>query len=115
MAMVFARGWSYIAIVFLISFCYNGPAGIFPAMTTDSFGTKHGGSNWGLVFIFLGASSLTFTKLATVLSSDGLATGDFTASFLTAGVLCIIPLVLLPVYSRRYKKRLAREAEEAAQ
>jgi len=107
--MIFAKGWFYTVVVLLIVAGYAGPAGIFPAMSTDSFGNRYSGTNYGMAFMFLGTSSLVFTKLSTIINADGAVTGDYTSSFLIAAVGCIVPLVMLPLYDRAKKKRVARD------
>ena len=107
--MIFAKGWLYTVVVLLIVAGYSGPAGIFPAMSTDSFGTKYSGTNYGMAFMFLGTSSLVFTKLSTVINADGAVTGDYTMSFIIAAVGCIVPLVMLPLYDVAKKKRVPRD------
>ena len=109
--MIFATGWLYIVIVLVIVCGYSGPSGIFAAMTTDAFGTKHQGANYGCVFMFLGFSSVIFTYLSTLLSAGGAETGNYTTSFIVAAAGCVIPLVMLPFYNSARKKH--RERDEA--
>ena len=110
--MTFATGWFYILAVLLIVAGYSGPAGIFPAMASDSFGVKYSGTNYGMAFLFLGISSPLFTLVSNLVSASGAETGNYTASFVIAAVGCIVPLVMLPLYDRGKAKRLAREAAE---
>ena len=110
--MTFANGWFYVVVVLLIVAGYSGPAGIFPAMASDSFGVKYSGTNYGMAFMFLGISSPTFTMISNLVSASGAETGNYTASFVIAAVGCIVPLVMLPLYDVGKKKRLAREAAE---
>ena len=110
--MTFASGWFYILVVMLIVAGYSGPAGIFPAMASDSFGVKYSGTNYGMAFMFLGVSAPLFTMVSNLVSASGAETGNYTASFVIAAVGCIVPLVMLPLYDVGKKKRLAREAAE---
>jgi len=107
--MIFAEGWLYIVAVLLIVCGYSGPAGIFPAMSTDAFGTKFSGANYGCSFMFLGISSPVFTFLSTQISASGAATGNYTASFIVAAAGCVVPLIMLPLYNVARKKHLARD------
>lgn len=110
LAMIFAGGILYSVAVFLIVFAYSGPAGIYPAMCNDAFGSKNMGSIFGLAFLSIGFSSLLFTWLASVLSADGAATGDYTLSFAVAAVVCLIPMVCMFIYDREPKReRIAAE------
>lgn len=110
--MTFATGWFYILVVMLIIAGYSGPAGIFPAMASDSFGVKYSGTNYGMAFMFLGVSAPLFTMISNVVSASGAETGNYTASFVIAAAGCIVPLVMLLVYDVAKKKRLEREAAE---
>lgn len=113
--MISARGWLYIVAVMLIVCGYSGPAGIFPALATDAFGTKHSGANYGMAFMFLGVSSPLFTWLSTAISRSGAETGDYTLSFIVAGAGCVVPLVLLPIFDiARRKHRPIDDAMVAA-
>ena len=110
--MTFASGWFYVLAVLLIVAGYSGPAGIFPAMASDSFGVKYSGTNYGMAFLFLGISAPLFTLISNLVSASGAETGNYTVSFVIAAVGCIVPLVMLPLYDVAKKKRLAREAAE---
>ena len=110
--MTFATGWFYILVVMLIVAGYSGPAGIFPAMASDSFGVKYSGTNYGMAFMFLGVSAPLFTMISNLVSASGAETGNYTASFVIAAVGCVVPLIMLPLYDKAKAKRLAREAAE---
>lgn len=110
--MTFATGWFYTVVVLLIVAGYSGPAGIFPAMATDSFGVRYSGTNYGMAFMFLGVSAPLFTMVSNLVSASGAETGNYTASFVIAAAGCIVPLVMLPLFDRAKKKRLARECGE---
>lgn len=103
--MTFAGGILYSVVVALIVFGYSAPAGIFPAMSTDAFGTKYSGTNYGLAFMFLGLSSPIFTLLSNTLNADGMVTGNYTVSFITGAAVCIFPIVLLPLFDYFIKRR----------
>ena len=105
LVMIFARGILYSVAVFAIVFAYSGPAGIYPAMSSDAFGTKNMGSIFGLAFLCIGFSSLLFTWLASVLSAGGAATGNYTLSFAVAAVVCLIPMVCMLLHDRKKGNR----------
>lgn len=90
LSMIFVQGGAYIAAVAIIAFAYGGPSSVNAAMTTDYFGPSHSGTNYGVVMLALGASSLFFNSLsATVLN------GNLALSFVAAAVFSVIPLVLM--------------------
>ena len=88
--MIFAKGYAYIAVVAVIAFAYGGPSSVNAAMTTDYFGSRHSGTNYGVIMLALGLSSLFFNMLsATVLH------GNLSLSFVTAAISAVIPLILM--------------------
>ena len=88
--MIFAKGWAYILVVSIIAFAYGGPSSVNAAMTTDYFGSKSSGTNYGVIMLALGLSSLFFNLLsATVLG------GNVTLSFIVSAVSAVIPMRLM--------------------
>jgi len=107
--MIFADGALYVVAVLLIVCGYSGPAGIFPTLSTNAFGTKHSGTNYGLAFMFLGISSPLFTMVSNIVSANGVETGNYTAAFVIAAAGCIVPLIMLPLYDVARKKHKPRD------
>jgi OFA family oxalate/formate antiporter-like MFS transporter len=64
---------------------------MFPVMTTESFGSKHGGINFGLVMLGYGLSALLFP----IISKKLAAAGSYTGSFILAAATCIVAIVLV--------------------
>ena len=90
LAMIFVGGYGYIAAVAVIAFAYGGPSSINAAMTTDYFGSRSSGANYGVVMLALGLSSLFFNTLsATVLN------GNLALSFVAAAISAVVPLALM--------------------
>lgn len=85
--MITAVGAPYVIAVFLIAFAYGGPSGVFPPLVREVFGQRHGGTNFGMVLMALGFSSLVFSRVSGLLSAGGAATGDYSASFYLTAVL----------------------------
>ena len=90
--MIVAGGYAYIAVVAIIAFAYGGPSSINAAMTTDYFGSKNSGTNYGVIMLALGLSSLFFNIL-----SSTVLNGNVGLSFVTAAVSAVVPLVLMKV------------------
>ncbi len=91
-AMIFAHGWAYIVVVCVIAFAYGGPSSVNAAMTTDYFGSRSSGTNYGVIMLALGLSSLFFNLLSSTVLG-----GNITLSFIVAAVSAVIPLVLMAV------------------
>lgn len=111
LSMIFADGWLYTISVLLIVSGYAGPAGIFPSICADLFGTKHAGANFGMCVVFVGFASVVFPMLSTIVDAGGAETGNYTNSFIVIAIGCLAPLVLLPIFDVSRKKRAARDFE----
>ena len=85
--MNFAVGIPYVIAVFLIAFAYGGPSGVIPPLVREVFGSRHAGTNFGMVLMALGFSSLVFSGISGALSAGGAATGDYSASFYMTAAL----------------------------
>jgi OFA family oxalate/formate antiporter-like MFS transporter len=93
-AMIFAEGFLFLTCVALIAFGFGGAAGIYATVTSDNFGTKNMGSNYGYVMLGFGASALIFQTLSTVI--------DLETSFIISAATCVVSLIcilLLKKYS----------------
>ena len=108
--MIFgAKGILYWVAVLLIFFGYAGPSGIFAAMSTDAFGTKHIGAILGIALMFLGVSSPVFSFIQTKFSDKP------TTAFIIGAVSSVISLIILPLYNVGRKKHKERDLEIAKQ
>jgi len=89
--MTVAAGALFLVCIMLISFGFGGSASVYSTMTAESFGTKYGGMNFGLVMIGFGASALIFQNVAKAMTAGG----NYTGSFVLAAVTCAIAAVLV--------------------
>ncbi len=105
--MTFIGGPAYIVIVAIIAFAYGGPSPLHAAMTTDYFGPKHFGLNYGCVMLALGLSSLFFNWIsATFLHSNP------TPTFIMGAITAVIPIFLMVLIRRMEKKQLTAFSAE---
>jgi len=72
--------------------------GLFPALTASSFGTKHLGVNYGMVFSGLAVGALAPAAGTAIYD----ATGSFTSAFIAAGAMAMIGLVLCVILKKKY-------------
>ena len=105
--MIFVSGALYPIVIFLIVCAYSGPAGVYPAMTGDSFGMKNNGTIFGLAFFCIGFSSLFATWLTGLIVK---ATGGYTWAFIASAILCLIPAYCLSIYDKVDRKKKAERA-----
>lgn len=100
--MTFVTGIPYIVIVGIIAFAYGGPSALNAAMSTDFFGPKNSGTNYGVIMLALGFSSIFFNWISTTfLKSDPVPT------FIMAAITAVIPVILMYIISRYQKKNAA--------
>jgi OFA family oxalate/formate antiporter-like MFS transporter len=98
--------------VMSVGFCFGGFLSLYPAVTADYFGTKHMGVNYGCMFMAYGVAGLfgpwiapklmkivqevPFESLAAgVVTTKTYAAGNYIASFIIAGVMCLASILLL--------------------
>ncbi|MDR2546968.1 MAG: OFA family MFS transporter [Lachnospiraceae bacterium] len=89
--LVFGESGVFIICIMLVAFAFGGSASIYATMTADSFGTKHGGMNLGLVMIGFLVSALVFPIISTRLTVDG----NYTSSFILAAASCVVAIILV--------------------
>jgi OFA family oxalate/formate antiporter-like MFS transporter len=66
---------------------FGGIFALFPAATSDYFGAKHFGVNYGWIFTAYGVAGIMGPVVGGVLFD---ATGGYVLAFLFAGVLCFL-------------------------
>lgn len=96
-----AGGSAYFALVLLAAFAYGGPAAINPAATADFFGPRSAGTNYGVIMLALGVSSVAFNALSSALTA---ATGSYTATFLVGAATALGAAAVVAVMARLLRK-----------
>ena len=99
--LVFTPGYGYMLVVLVTAFAYGGPSAVNPAYSTDFFGPKYSGSNYGVIMLALGLSSIFFNALSNAMYA---ATGTYTLTFLVGAVTGAIAFVLTWAIVRCQKK-----------
>ena len=98
--IISAKGTAYVAAVLLIALAYGGTGGTNPVVTTELFGARYSGANYGLVLLSIAFSSLFFSKLSAVISGGG----DFTRMFVICAAICVVPIFMMMLLRRRCKR-----------
>ena len=62
--MTFIGGMGYFVTIAIIAFAYGGPSALNAALSTDLFGPKNSGANYGVVMTGLGFSSIVFNAIS---------------------------------------------------
>ena len=104
LCLIFAPGYFYMVVVLVTAFAYGGPSAINPAFSTDFFGPKYSGSNYGVIMLALGFSSVFFNAIS---NSMYAATGAYTLTFIMGAVTAVISIVLTWIIVRLQKKLAA--------
>lgn len=102
LALMTIGGGGYFVFVLLTAFAYGGPAAVHPALVTDFFGIKYTGTNYGVVMLGLGFSSLFFNFISNKLYA---ATGTYYLTFIMGALSTLIAFAAMFIISVRLKKR----------
>ncbi|MDR0401368.1 MAG: OFA family MFS transporter [Treponema sp.] len=89
--MIIGEGVLFLICIILVSFGFGGAASVYAAMTAESFGTRYGGMNFGLVMIGFGVSALAFPIISNKLTVGG----SYTSSFVLAAATCAVAMILV--------------------
>ena len=100
LVMIVGQDVLFLACIVLISFGFGGAASVYSAMTAESFGTRYGGMNFGLVMLGFGVSALVSQNVSKELTAGG----SYTSSFVLAGVTCVVAVVLVLLMDNPGKK-----------
>ena len=107
--LTFVTGIGYFAAIAIVAFAYGGPSALNAALSTDLFGPKNSGTNYGVAMLALGFSSIFFNLIsgkvlhAVVDVSSGTATG-IAPTFIMGAVTAVIPVFLM-IYINSYLKK----------
>lgn len=64
--LILAQGYLFLVLVTCIAFAYGGFCAVFPVITSDYFGTRNAGMNYGIVMIGCGIMSVLCPSLTAV-------------------------------------------------
>jgi len=88
--LCFASGPLLIVIIAVVAFCYGGYSGLYPVLTSENFGIKNVGSNYGAVMIGFMLSALLFPIVINKI-------GDQRLKFTILGVLAAVGAILVVI------------------
>jgi len=109
----------YLAGVCVVGLCFGGFLALYPAVTADSYGTKHIGANYGWMFSAYGAGGFFGPYLAAwlmkaedripYLTRDGAGAlveksfvpGNYRSAFIISGLACLAAAALVAVALRK--------------
>jgi MFS family permease len=82
----------FVIFAILIAMCYGGSMGVYPALTSDAFGLKNNGVNYGIMFIGFALGGYIGPILANTLYDS---TGSYAVPLLAVGAMGAVSLVLI--------------------
>ncbi|MEM3404423.1 MAG: OFA family MFS transporter [Nitrososphaeria archaeon] len=93
---------SFVIGVILVGLSFGGFLALYPAVTSDYYGTKNLGVNYGIVFTAYGAGAVLGPIMAAYFKTFS---GTYIPSFLVAGGLALIGVILaLPI--KKFSKKV---------
>lgn len=84
-------------MIFIVYFCYGTQASVNPATVSDFWGTRHAGTNYGLIFTAWGFAGILGPTIGGVLFDKY---RNYGAAFYTAAVLAVIAFICVLVARR---------------
>ncbi len=108
--MTFIGGIGYFVTIAIIAFAYGGPSALNAALSTDLFGPKNSGTNYGVAMLALGFSSIFFnwvsaTFLHATVDVATMTAAGINSTFIMGAVTAIIPVFLMMYINSYLKKR----------
>lgn len=95
LCMCFVGGIWYIVTVGVIAFCFGGPSPVNAAFCTDFFGPKYAGTNYGVLMLALGLSSVFFNFV-----SKRILGGAITPTFIMAAATAVVSIICMLIIRR---------------
>ena len=96
------QGVGFIIAISIIAFGYGGPSSTNAAFTTDFFGPKYSGTNYGVAMLALGVSSVLFNTI-----SSSVLKGAVIPTYLMGALTALVPIVLMLIIKSHMKKNKA--------
>ena len=96
------RGFvAFVIAIVVVGATFGGVLSIFPAIVSETFGLKHMGVNYGIMFTAYGIASILGPLVASTIRR---ANGNYVDAFTFAGVCSLLSFFLV-IYLRALKKR----------
>ena len=105
-AIIFASAW--------VGLNFGGIFSMFPSATSDYFGLKHFGVNYGFIFTAYGVAGIMGPVVGGVIKD---VTQGYLLAFVFSGILCFVAAlgaVVIWALARAERQQLAQEAKAAA-
>lgn len=87
-SLSFVNGYMFLAVIAFVAFAYGGFSGVYAIITSDLFGMKNMGSNYGFVMIGFATSALLMPTVSNVIRT-------YANPFVLSTILCAIGGILV--------------------
>jgi len=89
----FAKAYVMLVFIAIIGFSYGGFLGVFPALTADFWGTKHGAQIYGMVLLGFGVGAVASSYTIAYFSK----TKAFSSAFLIAAIASVVGIIIISI------------------
>lgn len=93
----------FFAAVALIGFCFGGFMAVFPAITSNRFGVRNNGVNYGIMFCGFAIGGLLGPRFAAMFRVTDL--GLYSMAFIIAGIMSAVGIILAFVVKKRCDRK----------
>ena len=87
----FVKAYLMLVLIAIIGFSYGGFLGVFPALTADFWGTKHGAQIYGMVLFGFGIGAVASSYIIAYFSK----TKAFTSAFAIAAIASVVGVLII--------------------
>ena len=95
--------FSVVGGMFVVGTCYGGFLALIGPVTTDAFGARHVGTNFGIMYLSVAVALFLGPRLAAVASEK--SGGDYDWAFLIAALMSAVGLLLVGAYVLLQRQR----------
>ena len=106
----FVTGYGYFAVIAMIAFAYGGPSATLAALTTDLFGAKNAGVNYGAGMLALGLSSVFFNWVSNNILNASV--DNVTSTFIMGAAGAVISIFLMAAVKHHLNNRDKENAQK---
>lgn len=89
--VAFVKAYLMLVFIAIIGFSYGGFLGVFPALTADFWGTKHGAQIYGMVLLGFGVGAVASSFTIAYFSK----TKAFSSAFIIAAIASVVGILII--------------------
>jgi len=97
LALISARGYVFLILIFLAAAAAGAPGAVWPTWTAENFGLANNGANYGFVLLGVGISALVSFKIADSIAKATAGGADY-VYFIVAAIMAVLSIVLIAFF-----------------